>query len=88
MKKSSTRRKAGWVWLVALAVPGIYDLWALPKGHESASGALWRLLTAPRWRWPLRVFVLVLGKHLFAPRLLPKTDPFLLAGQKLRGDEN
>jgi hypothetical protein len=81
-----TNKKAGWTWLVCLAFLGVYDLWAIPRNHESASGAFVRLTTHPKARFPIWIFIVVLMKHLCAPKLLPQTDPFRVVARKLRED--
>lgn len=83
-----TKHKAGWTWMVCLAFLGVYDLWAIPQGHESASGAFVRVTTDPKTRIPAWIFIAVLLKHLCAPKVLPQTDPFRAVAKRLREDSD
>ena len=79
-------RRAGWLVLSSLLAWGVYDIYALPKGHESFSGAVARYIYHDQSyiRWSARLFSFILLKHLMVPKLLPKTDPFHHLSHKMR----
>lgn len=79
----SASRKAGHVWLVTVGVPLGWDLYAVPRGYETASGALVRGLKNPYTRWPILIFTLITLKHLYVPRFLPRLDPYQYAAKKI-----
>lgn len=64
---------AAWIGLAAYVVA--YDYYACKHGVETMSGAFGRAFTHRVGRWPTLLLLVIIVKHLIAPKVLPRIDP-------------
>lgn len=88
-KRFPRKSTAAWVALGSYIL--IYDIIAMAlsdaesdresgREYETLSDGCWRGVEHPIVRWPIWLSVLVLAKHLAAPKVLRKYDPISIVG--------
>jgi len=84
-------RKSTTAWVVLGLYILIYDIIAMAlsdveqdrktgRDYETLSDGCWRGVEHPIVRWPIWLSVIVIAKHLAAPKILRKYDPISIVG--------
>lgn len=92
-EKFPKKSTAAWIFLGMYIL--VYDIFAMAlsdiekddktgREYETLSDGCWRGVEHPIARWPIWISVIILAKHLAAPKILRKYDPISIVGIVVR----
>ena len=69
--------RTGWFILLGVVVVfvAIWDIHAARTNGESLTYTFRRNISETAWRWPVLLFLILLGLHLFSPKWMREYDP-------------